>query len=668
MADPSASDISSLKTSIDALTVSVKNMGGFQLPSIGNVITGTVGSLTKLTSGTFGLNDALELTTKAFNVFPVVGGVMGDVLGKVGRTGIEFNNVLKDVSKSGMNFGLDMGLMVNSITGARMSLPEFQAMVKENSVALKGLAGDAAGSGLRFLAFAKDVQESNLGRELKATGVGAEELNKALGISTSIRRGSDLTTKESNIAVVESALSLAREMDNVARLTGISRQEQEKAVQAQLRKNEVEIALMAMDEDQREAYLKGTASLSAFGKDAQDVFTAFKTGGLRTAEDSMKAAALGPEFTRLIRELSEIEGNDDEANRRRKAVMEAMDAETLRLANNKEELRIRAAQVTAGGEWGQAQGRVIVGMKDYATALQQIQRDGLRAGETIEQAKARIIKEIEDQRRAARTGEVSPEQMAATVINRTEDLFKDISAGVGTAFDAANKKAFGLGDAFQALNDKLTPITQASGAQLGRAVYDKITAVGEGNREAIETSTNPAISGSDEAEAQRRSKLGNINREAFGSEDVFGGWFKGPLNRLSFLAEREVEASVPWSKRSEFITDIARDDPSVLAPLMKEMQSSLASASTSSADSIKGLMTEIMNTVPTLVSGSGSTASNIASSVAGSTAIDSGTEIQIELVKGINNLNKLTTQLIETVESTGSSTARAIKSKGNLIA
>lgn len=664
MAEPSASDLNSLKASIDTLNASVKNMGGFQLPTISSVITGTTDSFIKLTSGTYGLNDALSLGKKAAEIFPVFGGVLGEVMEKVGSAGIAYNNVLKDLSKSGVNFNLDIGNMIDSVTGARLSLPEFQNLVKESGRSLSGLAGDANRSTAAFLGLAKDVAESDLGRELVATGISFEEMQKSLAITTAMRRGADLSSAEAQKEVVRSALEMTKEMDNVARLTGISRQEQEKAVQAQMRKTENEIMLMAMDQNQREAYQKSTAALGAYGKDFQDVLTAFKTGGIRTAEDTAKVAALGPEFTRLVKELSEIEGNDAEADRRREAIMAQMDRETLRLANDKEELKIRAALVTAGGEFGAAQGRVTLGLKDLATALQTLER---RPGETIEAARKRVLDEAEAQRKAAAEGAGTAGQQTAALINRTEAMFKDISGGVGRAFkvgnDAVGEFAVKMRDT---VNNVLVPLNTSYSAEFGQKIIDKIKGSTEGRGTNITNPTNPAIAGELESQARRPREPG---REAFGSKEVWGDWFKGPRNRLTYLAEDEDEASVPRSKRGQFLFDTVKEDPSLLTPLIKDMQSTLSSATSASANSIKEF-TDIMmqNFVQPNVPNFENSRSSASNTVGEIRPIDQSTEIQIEMVKGINNLNKLTAQLIEVVEMTGDKSAKAFKSRGNLLA
>ena len=47
-----------------------------------------------------------------------------------------------------------------------------------------------------------------------------------------------------------------------------------------------------------------------------------------------------------------------------------------------------------------------------------------------------------------------------------------------------------------------------------------------------------------------------VGGEAVGSKATWGDWFKGPKNRLTYLAEQEEEATVPKSKMGEFLDDM----------------------------------------------------------------------------------------------------------------
>jgi hypothetical protein len=52
-----------------------------------------------------------------------------------------------------------------------------------------------------------------------------------------------------------------------------------------------------------------------------------------------------------------------------------------------------------------------------------------------------------------------------------------------------------------------------------------------------------------------------VGGEAVGSKATWGDWFKGPKNRLTYLAEQEEEATVPKSKMGEFLDDMLGSMP-----------------------------------------------------------------------------------------------------------
>jgi hypothetical protein len=521
-----------------------RGTGGLNLPDPTKAISGTYDAFEKLTMGTYSLQDGLRDTSSVLSILPGVGDVVGGALSKVGNSAIVINDSLKDVAKSGYGFDRDLGQFAVAVTGARMSLPEFQNFVKENGRALAGLAGTASNSAAVFLKLGKDLNETDAVRNLVATGMGFDEFNKILAISTANRRGTDLRTEASQKTVVDAAVAMASEMDNVARLTGISRQEQQRAVETQMKKNEVEIATMAMDDKEASTFAAQTASLGKYGKQVQDVYTALSTGGLRTAEDTAKAAAIGPEFTRLATQLAAANKDTSAgAEDRRRAIQQQMDNELLRIVNDKDELRNRAALATSGGEYGKQQAEFVVNAKAYASALKNIAIDADKNGITVEEQRKKVnekfAKELED----AGKGKGPTGTEAASLINRAEALMKDASAGAALGFKDINTRLIDTVPGLDKLNDALKKV--------------KV----EDSRELADRAKNVLAPKSKPVSELGPDLTPKPGREALGSKDVFGDWFGGPRNRLTYLAEDEVEASVPLSKVKQFIGDMSKKMP-----------------------------------------------------------------------------------------------------------
>ena len=425
-----------------------------------------VDSSAKLMTGTYSVSAGMSDVSKTLGAAggPLVGAITG-ILNKVGSEFVGINKVLNDVAGSGVNFGNNLGKFTESVVGARMSLPEFSRIIAENGSKIAGLSGNAQKSSEVFLAIGKDFAESPAVRQLNAAGVGMEELNKVLTISALNRRNLDMNNEMAQRRVAQAAADMATEMDNVARLTGVSRQQQEKQIQDQMKKAEVEIMIAAMTEQERDAYEKNTTALGKYGKEFQDVLTIYSTGGVRNAEDNAKVAAMGPKFAGLLEEMSQIKGNTAEDNEKRRKIQAEIDQEALRISKDPEELKSRAALATSAGEYGRAQATVTQAVIRYGALLQNAERDletenakrvaNRQERITLEQLIDQQVKEEAAKRKAALES-MEP----GAIINRTEMLIKDISAGAATGFDSLNTSVKESFEGFEGLNETLKPFTQ----------------------------------------------------------------------------------------------------------------------------------------------------------------------------------------------------------------
>jgi hypothetical protein len=468
--------MSELERKVEALTDQIKALvgkGPSQVgPSAGSSASATgfasafVDSTAKLVTGTYSVTAGIGDVTKLLGAAggPLVG-KLGEILGKVGNEFIGINTVLNQVGGSGVNFNNNLGKFTESVVSARMGLPEFARIIAENGSKIAGMSGNAQKSAEVFLQVGKDFAESPAVRQLNATGVGMEELNRVLTISAINRRNLDMNDAMTRQRVSDAAQSMAVEMDNVARLTGISRQQQEKAISDQMKKAEVEIFIASLSESQRTAYEKNTTALGNYGKEFQDVLTIYSTGGVRNAEDNAKVAAMGPKFGGLLEEMSKIKGDTTEDNERRRKIQAEMNEEALRISKNPEELRSRAQLATAAGEYGRQQATVTQAVIRYGAVLQNASRD-LEA-ENVKREKAgqsRIsleeminlqVKAEAEKRKAAETS-VEP----GALINRTEMLIKDISAGASAGFRNVNDKLVESTGKLENFNKLLTPLTK----------------------------------------------------------------------------------------------------------------------------------------------------------------------------------------------------------------
>lgn len=649
-------DIRNQTTAINNLVAAMTKGGGGgggggvgastgMLSAMNSALQNSTDSLIKLTAGTYGLPEALADSEKIFAAFGPLGGAVGDLTSKIGKGAIDLNNSLKDVAKSGFTFEQDLGLFASSVASARMSVPQFQAIIAESGKQIAGLAGTAEKSGLQFLALNKELKETDLARQLQATGIGFEELDKMLVISASNRRGLDMTQASVQKGVIDSALGMTVEMDNVARLTGISRQEQQKALEGQLRKNEVEIAIMAMSEEEKKVYEKNMAMLKVYGDAVVNDYTAVSTGLRRTSQDTLNAAALGPELARLISELADANKDASAAGEeRRKLIQEQMDIEVVRMRQDKEELQSKAVLATAGGEFGKLQAQAIVGMRAYSDALLTAQRDADAAGITLAEQMTKIREEIGQARVDSDKGTGIPGAQTAQLINRTEALIKDVSAGVGKGFDGLNIKTGQTIQGFEKLNNFLKMYTTEDVTAIAREFASKVS----GGRVA-DADVPPEVAAVQAGRTEPRALGGPVN---------FGNLYTVGEEGMEFFSPKQDGEIISNNTINSMMTG--------LVDMQVDMRSALSNIRSSMPTT--GQFQEMFGNISMpSISTASSTGEQPASSIfAGETS--SRSDANTELIIGIEGLNMRVERLITAVEDGTNKNIRAVKSAGNLLA
>jgi len=116
-----------------------------KLPGVtGGVVTG----FQSLIGGTASLGGAFDAVGAAANKLnPAFGAIVNLGVG-VGKSAIEINDSLKSASQNGVYFGQNLGLYNLAIANSRMTLTEFNDMVRTSSQALNGIGGNADKSAL----------------------------------------------------------------------------------------------------------------------------------------------------------------------------------------------------------------------------------------------------------------------------------------------------------------------------------------------------------------------------------------------------------------------------------------------------------------------------------------------------------------------------------------
>lgn len=268
---------------------SIPGLEGFS-KFLGSAATG----LEKLAIGSAKASDAFDLIAKAGGAIPVVGGAFEKIGGAAIKGADTMNQAMNSTANYGTSFTNNVGQFRDAIGNARMSTEDYKKSIAENSVGISGFGRNMDQSAKRFLEFNAVLQESQPAEKLKQAGVGSQEFTNLMAITMTNRRTLDMKDEAAKKAAIEGTMQLAIQMDDIARITGKSKEAQQKELAASLGRADVQAELLQMSDAQRTEFMKMKTAVGPLGESIGSLADEIATGGVRTKEGAAKMAALGP--------------------------------------------------------------------------------------------------------------------------------------------------------------------------------------------------------------------------------------------------------------------------------------------------------------------------------------------------------------------------------------
>lgn len=200
----------------------------------------------------------------------------------------------RELSTVGADFGDSIFASRMAAIDAGLSLDTFQKAVKSNADTLALLGGDVNLGARRFTAISKVVQ-----RDLQPTfskyGITMEETTDMLADYLEIQTGLGTAQQMSNEELVQGTENYVKELDLLARTTGLSRKEASEALKLQQQDKMLKSLLMSMTAEQQQR-LGGM--LAGIEKTSPEMAAAIKelviTGGAPISENAKGLALLNP--------------------------------------------------------------------------------------------------------------------------------------------------------------------------------------------------------------------------------------------------------------------------------------------------------------------------------------------------------------------------------------
>ena len=214
--------------------------------SVGSAMAGAAGQVMKGGGAFASLNGAIDLATKALGsivgAIPVIGGAAKEFAQGVGEAAKFVMNQLDDLAKNYNALGESGALAADGIDGVQrqfkqmglVSLPTFTKVVNQSTVGLTALGGSVAEGAEQFSKLAGQLTTGDIGAEFVKLGMSFDGVGESAGkyISTFSRLG--LTQGKTFEELKKSTQDYILEVDQIARITGATRKQQEEEQQKNL--------------------------------------------------------------------------------------------------------------------------------------------------------------------------------------------------------------------------------------------------------------------------------------------------------------------------------------------------------------------------------------------------------------------------------------------------
>ena len=646
--------------------------------AVGNVLT----SLDRMAFGIYDTTDAIKDISK------IVKGILPDFPGrdafataveKIGTTGLAMNRSMMDSAKSGFTFSQNLGLYDEAVLSSRMGLKDWNNLIRESGTQLVGLSSDANKSGLTFLAVAKELQEDPVTRKAIIAGVGTiEEYNNALRMVSQATKFQNLSNAQNTKDMADSAKGLVFELDMMARLTGKSRERMAKDIEEQNATAQMRLRIASMTKEEHDAYLKNQVVVQGLPKAAQELLTAYQTGGLRNARDRDNAAAFtGTNIEGIIKQVAAIKTDTPEAQDQRRQLLAQMQQELVAIGTNKKRLEEMSVLAGTDNAFAQKMGTVYADLADLSASATKRQEEAAKREESMETYIAKMYDEAMARIKKVGTEPTTPEEKGAAasqLLNAMEAKINDLNVGAAVLFvDKLNTAGGELVTNFKGMESATRPFTTEAFKNIGPNLETYMKSLGfTGEQITPQDRDNPMrrrtieqLNGNPPQPVSSPNQANPIPEQARGSKDTFGDWFAKDWGAGGLSKLHGVEAVVPQEKIGEFIKDMVAKTPSLLSDLQGNLKSTLSEARSSmpTTDTFKDMFSNIkFPELPNTTEGTGTTSSNSFASTS------QNGEVMTELARGINQLNMRVERLIAAVEDGADKNVRATKTRGNVLA
>ncbi len=248
------------------------------------------------TDGSGRINDY----TAAFKDFGLVGYTIND-LGERLQKNVD---VFRTLSNVGAAFGQNLITLRETATSAGLPLQDFVELIGQNSEKLAALFGTTTQGAIEFSRLSKQFRDTNIGA-LAPLGFTVSDINDVLLTNLELQRRTGTFIEGADQQQLDSARSLAFELDRLSKLTGQQRTELLKTMESQM-SNERLLAFLGSQTDETRQRLQAfSASVGTLAPGLAEGFQdLIANAGTPVTAASRSLIQNIPEATEIIQQLT----------------------------------------------------------------------------------------------------------------------------------------------------------------------------------------------------------------------------------------------------------------------------------------------------------------------------------------------------------------------------
>jgi hypothetical protein len=415
-------------------------------------------ALAAVAKGGLNFGNVMQSAGTELNKLGSIGGLAGNGLKVLGEYAQESVDAMRNFSKVGAGFSGDAIGMRASIAQTNMSLEQYGKFLNSNSALLNGMGGTVSQGAKAFNTFSAEFfaatgktkgELGTFGDQLRNLGMTSEEINGVLALELTSRRFSNMQDSASRDAALESAKSLAEEMDKTAKLTGKSREEQQKSLNALERDGKyqaaIRIEMMNGNKFAAEGMVSAMAKVEKFGPGVQNLTKDLVSYGTASKDTAATLSALGPAGTQLQNaiNMAKTARTEEQKQAAAKAVADAEMAIQARL-NSKDFNEMAKVGIKGAQDIANQTTTLTAGMDKIAAEQGlnlNLESDRRKAAQLLNE---QVKKEQTDAKAPAKPGEADQGKATTQAVVQFESSLQKASAAINDQF-------------IKKLNDEIAP-------------------------------------------------------------------------------------------------------------------------------------------------------------------------------------------------------------------